>query len=122
MSSKESSHWQFHLDQIEQEGISTKAYAAREGLNLQSLYQWRHALKQKRAGGGDPLSLVLTPRVPPRQFVQVSASSVGAVSAQTLRCCLVLPSGVRLEMSDMPSARWVTELAHELGLVGQRLR
>jgi|GEM_PF-5250544 len=29
MISKETSHWQFHLEQIDQEGISTKAYAAR---------------------------------------------------------------------------------------------
>ena len=112
MSSKETSHWQFHLEQIDQEGISTKAYAAREGLSLQDLYQWRHKLKRRRSG--DPVSLAITPRVP-RQFVRVSAVDPDPTSQSPSRCCLVLPSGVRLEMSDLSSIGWIAALTHELG-------
>ena len=115
MSSKEISHWQFHLDQIDQEGISTKAYAAREGLSLQSLYQWRHELKRRRAD--DPVSLTITPRSPGK-FVQVSAVAPDRTSQSPLRCSLILPSGVRLEMSDLPSIGWIVALAHELGGLG----
>ena len=115
MSSKEISHWQFHLDQIDQEGISTKAYAAREGLSLQSLYQWRHELKRRRAD--DPVSLTITPRSPGK-FVQVPVVAPDLSSQSALRCSLVLPSGVRLEMSDLPSIGWITALAHELGGLG----
>ena len=112
MSSNESSHWQFHLDQIEQEGISTKAYAAREGLSLQSLYQWRHELKRRRSD--DPVSLAITPRAP-RKFVQMSVVPEEENDQQPANCCLVLPSGLRLEMSALPSPRWFAELAQVLG-------
>jgi len=32
--------WANHLKAIDSEGISARAYAAREGLAIQSLYQW----------------------------------------------------------------------------------
>jgi hypothetical protein len=40
--------WANHLRAIEAEGISARAYAAREGLAIQSLYQWRQKLGQTR--------------------------------------------------------------------------
>jgi N-acetylmuramoyl-L-alanine amidase len=40
--------WWSHLSAIEAEGITTKAYAEREGLSPQALYQWR---KRLVAGG-----------------------------------------------------------------------
>lgn len=33
--------WMLHLSAIEAEGITTKAYAEREGLSAQALYGWR---------------------------------------------------------------------------------
>jgi hypothetical protein len=38
--------WANHLKAIDAEGISARAYAAREGLAIQSLYQWRQKLSQ----------------------------------------------------------------------------
>ena len=39
--SERSTFWLSHLSAIEAEGITTKAYAEREGLSPQALYQWR---------------------------------------------------------------------------------
>lgn len=39
-------YWANHLKAIDAEGISARAYAAREGLAIQSLYQWRQKLSQ----------------------------------------------------------------------------
>ena len=46
--SERSKFWLSHLSAIEAEGITTKAYAEREGLSPQALYQWR---KRLVAGG-----------------------------------------------------------------------
>jgi len=47
--------WASHLRAIDPEGISTRAYAAREGLAIQPLYQWRQKLGQtRRTLGADP--------------------------------------------------------------------
>ena len=47
--SERSTFWLSHLSAIEAEGITTKAYAEREGLSPQALYQWR-----KRHAGIQP--------------------------------------------------------------------
>jgi hypothetical protein len=43
-------YWEAHLEAITNEGIDTKAYAAREGLAVSNLYYWRRRLKIERAG------------------------------------------------------------------------
>ena len=48
--SERSTFWLSHLSAIEAEGITTKAYAEREGLSPQALYQWRKRL----VAGGRP--------------------------------------------------------------------
>lgn len=48
--SERSEFWLSHLSAIEAEGITTKAYAQREGLSPQALYQWRKRL----VAGGRP--------------------------------------------------------------------
>ena len=46
--------WANHLKAIDAEGISARAYAIREGLAIQSLYQWRQKLSQvQRFQGAD---------------------------------------------------------------------
>lgn len=42
--SEDSEFWLSHLSAIEAEGITTKAYAEREGLSPQALYAWRKRL------------------------------------------------------------------------------
>ncbi len=69
--SERSDFWLSHLSAIEAEGISTKAYAEREGLSAQALYQWRtrlitgHHPDQARLGGFVPIQVepLMVPRV-----------------------------------------------------------
>ena len=116
MHGRDPSWWQGHLQRIEQEGIGTKAYAQREGLDVKALYESRRNFKRRIS---PPMAADNPPRVS-RQFVELrpcpDSSKDG--SASEMSCSLVLPSGVRLEMSDLPSIGWITALAHELGGLG----
>ena len=42
--------WREHLARCTREGLTLKAYAAREGLKVSSLYGWRKKLKAQRRG------------------------------------------------------------------------
>ena len=39
--------WRVHLQRIEAEELTTKAYADREGLDVQSLYYWRKVFRSE---------------------------------------------------------------------------
>ena len=99
--SERSEFWLSHLSAIEAEGITTKAYAQREGLSPQALYQWRkrlitgHRPEQARPGGFVPIQV--EPAVVPR---------VG--------CTVVIDSGVRLECAALPNVEWLAALATQL--------
>ena len=43
-------YWSKHLAAIAAEGVSSKAYAKREGLAVASLYFWRRRLKEEAGG------------------------------------------------------------------------
>jgi len=101
-------YWLAHLQAIEEEGIGTQAYAEREGLNVQSLYQWRSTLK---ADG----SLILraresTVQETPSRFipVQVMATTSGCA------CTLMVKDYLRLECHELPSVSWLVQLALQL--------
>jgi transposase-like protein len=93
-------YWSRHLAAIEREGITTRAYAQREGLSVGALYQWRRELKargQAVAGGGFVAVQVAPPAIEP-------ASG----------CRLRLGAQVVLELSALPSAQWVAGLGAAL--------
>lgn len=99
-------YWSAHLAAIEREGITTRAYAAREGLSVAALYQWRRDLKARRRaqsakGAG---------------FVAVTVPSVAAKSepGQSAACRVHVGDGVTLELSAVPTAQWVAALCAEL--------
>lgn len=99
--SERSDFWLSHLSAIEAEGISTKAYAEREGLSAQALYQWRtrlitgHHPDQARLGGFVPIQVepLMVPRV---------------------GCTVLIDGGLRLECSDLPKVEWLAALAAQL--------
>ena len=96
-------YWSEHLAVIEAEGITTKAYAEREGLAVGSLYEWRRRLKsdqskpkrRQRSGGFVP--------------VQVRRTS------EAIGCTLVIGAGMRLELSQLPSPEWLAALSAAVG-------
>lgn len=90
--------WSRHLAAIKREGITTKAYAEREGLSVGSLYQWRRELKghAPHCAGGGFVSVAL--EQPPR----------------TERCVLRLSGGVALELAELPGPNWLAALCAAL--------
>ena len=83
---------------IEAEGITTKAYAEREGLSPQALYQWRKRL----VAGGRPSRAKLGGFVP----IQIEPS----VSARA-GCTVVIDAQLRLECATLPGVDWLAALS-----------
>jgi len=102
-------YWTAHLAAIEREGITTRAYAAREGLSVAALYWWRRELKERtrvQAAMGVGFVAVTVPAV------------ANAEAGHSTACRLRISEGVTLELSAVPTAQWVAALC--AALVGAR--
>lgn len=108
MTSKNRDWWRAHLQCIEREGLTTKAYADREGIAPASLYYWRKALKAEVASGPEAIKSKFM------ALTLADTQEAGPLPGKTAHCCLILPSGLRLEMASLPSARWLMELGQNL--------
>ena len=97
-------YWSKHLSAIGAEGISTKAYAQREGLSVASLYYWRSRLSRKARRAEPMPKVVAMPSV--KQFVPVQLSA----ASEAVRCTLVMAPGVRLELAQLPAPEWLAAL------------
>lgn len=97
---KREAYWAGHLAAIEREGVSTKAYAEREGLSAAALYQWRGVLK-KRATEGEPQCY--------GDFVAVQCAQAAPISSAVV-CTLKLAGALTLELSVLPSVAWLAAL------------
>jgi len=95
----EPTHWLVHLSAIDAEGVSVQAYARREGISAAALYYWRKRLKADAATAGE---------APVPQLVAVQLPESSAIGQ---RCTLWLAPGVRLELSALPSANWLIQIA-----------
>ena len=85
--------WRRHLEAIDAEGISTSAYARREGLALGLLYQWR----RKLSASADSASGFVA--------VRVTESLRSIPKEWTLRL-----NGIELSFPDQPDPSWVADL------------
>ncbi len=92
--------WRGHVVAVQQEGVAVTVYAKRHGLSLASLYYWRQKLS-KAAG--------VAASAPIGRFVAVRIADAAPTSGA---CTLVLPSGLRLEMSALPAPAWLAALEH----------
>lgn len=94
--------WATHLRAIDAEGISTRAYAAREGLAIQSLYQWRQKLGQtRRPLGADPSVGMGS------GFVAVNVT--GPLTSQS-GAWMLRVGGLELELPAHPDPHWLVGL------------
>jgi transposase-like protein len=89
---------------IEAEGVTTKAYAAREGVPVTSLYYWRRRLKSEAAGR----PAAVAPDTP-----HFMAMDVGRRRAQAT-CTVTVADNVRMELDAMPSPQWLAALAEAM--------
>ena len=93
--------WTSHVEACQRQGIAASLYARQHGLTLASLYYWRRKLKLAAAvgdGGGTA-----------NKFVALRVVGAAAVAA-TSPCTLVLRSGLRLELTALPSPAWLLAL------------
>jgi transposase len=102
-------YWSAHLAAIEREGVTTRAYASREGLSVAALYSWRRALKE-------PARL---PKAKTGGFVAVALpAEMNAELVQAPPCRVRIWDAVTLEFPAMPPAEWVAALC--VSLAGTR--
>jgi hypothetical protein len=100
--SERAQFWLSHLSAIESEGITTKAYAEREGLPVSALYQWRkrlvangHASRAKLGGG----------------FVAIQVNSPLPTRAG---CTVVIDAHLHVDCATLPSVDWLAALGAAL--------
>lgn len=97
--------WAAHVAAIQQESIPASEYARRHGLAVKSLHYWRRKLKNS---GTTDIPL------PNRKFV---ALRIAPGVSQQSNCTLALPSGLRLEMSALPTPEWLGALLHAVPVI-----
>ena len=94
-------YWVNHVSANKQACISGAAYAKLHGISVKALYYWQRKLNPS----------TLAKPVPPDTSnflaLRVAHSPSERVAAD---CMLVMPSGLRLEMSSLPSAEWLVAL------------
>ena len=93
--------WAQHVAAAARETISTSAYAKRHGLSAKSLYYWQNKLKTAAPTGAISR--------PTGKFVALRVVDA-ASTPRPNHCTLLLPAGMRLEMSALPAPEWLVAL------------
>jgi transposase-like protein len=97
--------WAAHVAAARLEETSASEYARQHGLAVKSLYYWRSKLKKS-----DTTALPL----PNSKFV---ALRIAPGVSQQSNCTLALPSGLRLELSALPTPEWLAALVHAVPVI-----
>lgn len=117
--STETEFWAKHIEAIANEGIHTKGYAEREGLDVSKLYKWRQRLAENNNGSGVSIKPAIIPEAgtqsPLSQFIRVNTPA----SPARFDCQLELPSGLRLNLSALPDPHWLITLNSNLHATGR---
>ena len=92
--------WMKHVAAIRQEGLAVTVYAKRHGLSLASLYYWRQKL------------LAAARKAAPSVHGKFVAVRIAQAAPPSGACALILPSGLRLDMSALPTPAWLAALEH----------
>ena len=96
-------YWAAHLDAIKREAVSKAEYAQRHGISVKRLYYWQRKVKATAA---------TAPRVTasePKTFVALRVETPERAQRGPV-CTLVLGSGIRMEMSTLPTPEWLVAL------------
>ncbi len=102
----ESETWTAHVAAIKQGSISARAYAQEHGISLASLYYWKRKLKVASAKS-DPTPQAVS------KFVALRLPVVPLVP-RPASCTLILASGLRLEMPELPAPEWLAAVGRAL--------
>ena len=106
--------WESHLNAIDSEGIDAKTYAQREGLAVSNLYYWRRRIKAQIHGPlqAAPRSTVALIAPPSHRFVPVTLATNNERTID--RHVLILGSGLRLELSSLPTPQWLAQVSQAM--------
>jgi transposase-like protein len=92
--------WTAHVVAVKREAISASAYARQHDLSIAALYYWQSKLKSN-AG--------ISVAGQESKFVALRVAE-----QRPCPCTLVLPSGLHLEMSALPTPEWLAALSRTL--------
>ena len=92
--------WADHVANAKLAGGSASAYAKRHGISVAALYYWQRKLKAAIEVGESSQA---------SKFVALRVAEAFAAQRPS-GCTLVLPSGMRLEMSALPAPEWLAAL------------
>jgi hypothetical protein len=101
MKRRKAEFWMAHVSAMKQEGKSTSVYAKRHDLSMKSLYGWQRKLN---VTPGTTASVSVRP-----SFIAVHVADP-VVDQPRPGYTLVLGSGMRLEMTTLPSPEWLVAL------------
>ena len=108
---KKAEFWASHVKAASLVPTPASEYAKQHGLAVKSLYYWRRKLEalsniSQRAGN-------TAKPIPSGKFVALQV-----ITARPVNCALAWPSGLRFEMSTLPSPEWLADLAREAQATG----
>jgi len=92
-----------HLAAIENSGLTTVAYARREGLSAKRLYQWRSRLRERLA----PTAVAADVS---RRFIALQVRDTEVRPIPSSGCTLTLAPGLRLDLPSVPALEWLSRL------------
>ncbi len=92
--------WAAHVAAAKLETISASEYARRHSLSVAALYYWQRKLKSNAGAGRAGQE---------SKFVALRVAAPWPSS-----CTLVMPSGLHLEMSALPTPEWLAALGRVL--------
>jgi hypothetical protein len=102
-------YWGGHIAAIKAQAITAKAYAARHGLVLSTLYYWQSKLKST---GVSRVTVPMATAAQPGKFITLQVKTADRpVLPAAPNCTLVIGLGVRLEMTALPEPQWLVALA-----------
>ena len=106
--------WQKLIETQRRSGLTDKAFAEREGINVGTLRWRRSSLSREQSSTGSPETMRLLPvlQVHDDATGGEGHGQAGAVASGSV--VLRLPGDVLLEMSEAPSVQWLAQLCIEL--------
>jgi len=104
---KRAEYWEAHVKAVSLVAMPLSEYAKRHGLAVKSLYYWRRKL-------GVPSYLSQRADNPAKPMPSGKFVALQVTTPRPVNYALAWPSGLRLEMSSLPSTEWLVDLAREV--------
>ena len=103
--------WSEHVAAAKLSGQSGASYAKLQGISAKGLYYWQRKLKP---AAPEPIGAGKSAHT--SKFIALSVASLAGSGTNTdaqhlCQCSLLLPSGLRLDMSALPDPMWLAAMS-----------